>query len=453
LVRAGATPDLRGKGEIDPDLDSDSLRRLVETGPWAQQLVAEHPNTSADVLFVLKDQPSIPLRLVVALHAHADEETLAVLCCDIEGDVRARAAANPNCPQEFVELLVVAGANSDLQGVHRKYGDLSTDQLIYLAGLGPWGRFLVARHPYSWHVFTDDEDQTFEVSKTSKVLGTTLTDVVRDPDWRVRSGLLDNVNMPETLLRTLLEPVTVGELTAVKQLSQEQIPDEALANLAVSASLEVRLSLARHPAATPDILAQLLTDGTKEIRRLAANHPQTRAEDVQRLVRAGSTPDLMGLSEPDPTMTEAEIAQLLDGGIWARQLAVRHPNTDPKTMARLLCDEDPKIREWAAVHPNLSPETKRNLLRAGSGTDFQGVMPPDPDLPVEVLWEIAELGAFGAVVVANNPYAPADLLDALADNDDWQMRLYVAKNPGTGAETLGRLEIDPVEDVRKTAGR
>ena len=38
LVRAGATPDLRGRGPIDPDLDGDSLRRLAETGPWARHL-------------------------------------------------------------------------------------------------------------------------------------------------------------------------------------------------------------------------------------------------------------------------------------------------------------------------------------------------------------------------------------------------------------------------------
>ena len=394
LVRAGATPDLRGKGEKDLNLDADSLRRLVETGPWAQQLVAEHPNTSAEVLAVLKDQPSMPLRLAVATHPHADEATLAVLCCDSEGRIRAQAVAHPNCSPELIDLLVAAGAEPDLQGVSRQVGDLSADQLIGLADLGAWGRFLVARHPGSAHIITNHGKPTSEVSKASEVSPpeTLLAVIAHDPDWRVRSGLLDNSNTPEALLLTLLEPISAEALAAVKQLSHPQILDDALAYLAASSSLEVRFALARHPAATPDVLAQLLSDGAKEIRQLATSHPHTRAEDVDRLVRAGSTPDLLGLSEPDPTMTEAEIATLVEGGIWARQLAVRHPNASAETVARLLCNEEPKIREWAAVHPNLSSETKENLLRAGSGTDFQGVMPADQTLPAEALWEIAELG-------------------------------------------------------------
>ena len=49
LTRAGATPDLRGRQAPDPALDAVSLRRLVECGPWARELVSEHPNTSSEV--------------------------------------------------------------------------------------------------------------------------------------------------------------------------------------------------------------------------------------------------------------------------------------------------------------------------------------------------------------------------------------------------------------------
>jgi hypothetical protein len=91
----------------------------------------------------------------------------------------------------------------------------------------------------------------------------------------------------------------------------------------------------------------------------------------------------MALSEPDPSMSQAELADLSRRGLWARQLAVRHPNTSPATLARLVCDAEPKIREWAAVHPNAPQDTIQALFRAGSGTDFQGFMPPDPDMPRE----------------------------------------------------------------------
>jgi len=410
LVRAGATPDLRGKGPIDPDLDGDSLRRLAETGPWARRLVAEHPNTTAEVLAALKGQPSIPLRLTIARHPNADQDTLATLCADIEDGIRVRAIANPNCPAELIALLISAGARPDLLGVTRTFEPMIAQQLNRLAGLGPWGRFLVARHP-------DSQSDL-------------LSAISSDPEWRVRSGLLDNANTPEALIQALLEAPAADKAATIRFLSRPHIPAETQAKLARHPDSEVRLALARHPAATPEILGQLTSDGSKEIRRLSAGHPKTRAADLQLLVRAGSTPNLMGLSEPDPAMPVEDIRALLDGGVWARQLAVRHPTTDGDTLARLLCDREPKIREWAAVHPNLPAGIKRDLIRAGSGTDFQGFMPPDPDLPPDRLRQICALGSWGEWVVANNPYAPADLLETLAQSKDPRVRQFVARNPG-----------------------
>jgi hypothetical protein len=431
LVRAGATPDLRGKGEVDPDLDPDALRRLAEAGPWARQLVVEHPNTSTEVLAALKDQPSVPLRLAIAAHPNSDQATLATLCCDIEDEIRAQAVANPNCPSELIELLIAAGAAPDLQGVTRSFGDVTAQQLVQLADLGAWGRFLAARHP--------------------NCPPDLLTAISSDPEWRVRSGLLDNPNTPAALVQILVDAPDSGDIETIQFLSQPQISGQELAQLAHDPNPEVRMALARHPDATPDVLGLLATDGVKEIRALAASHPRIKAADLELLVRAGSTPDLMGLSEPDATMSGAEIQALLDGGVWARQLAVRHPNTDADTLAHLLCDGEPKIREWAAVHPNLPPETKRDLVRAGSGTDLQGIAPPDPDLPPEVLYRISRLGSWGAWVVANNPYAPEELLDKLADSDDWQVRVFVARNPSAPVMTVERLEKDLVEKVSQAA--
>jgi hypothetical protein len=422
LIRAGATSDLRGKGQYDPNLDGDSLRRLAETGPWARQLAAEHSNTTADVLAALKDQPSIPLRLAIAGHPNANQDTLATLGADIEDDIRVRALANPNCPAEVIASLIAAGARPDLLGVTRTFEPMTAQQLGRLAGLGPWGRFLAARHP----------DSPSDL----------LSAISSDPEWRVRSGLLDNANTPEALIQALLDSPPVDDLVTVRHLSRPSIPAEVQAKLARHPDLEVRLALARHPAATSKILGQLVSDGSKEIRRLAASHPNIRPADLALLVRAGSTPNLMGLSEPDPAMPAAEIQALLEGGVWARQLAVRHPNTDGDTLARLLCDREPKIREWAVVHPSLPDEIKRDLVRAGSGSDFQGIMPPDPDLPPDRLRQISDLGSWGEWVVANNPYAPVDLLEDLARSEDPQVRRFVARNPGTPATVLALLTKD-----------
>jgi hypothetical protein len=383
------------------------------------------------VLAALKEQPSIPLRLTIAAHPNADENTLAALGCDIDDRVRARASENPKFPDVIFNLLIAAGSTPDMQGVTSQFGDLSEEQISQLADLGAWGRFLAARHP--------------------GCPAELLTAITSDPEWRVRSGLLDNPHTPESLIQDMLDVSVSEKVENIRYLTQSHIPETFLSALANHPSPEVRMALARHPAATPDILGLLATDGVKEIRSYAAKHPRIKMGDIELMVRAGSTPDLMGLSEPDPGMTADEIQALLDGGVWARQLAVRHPNTGADTLARLLCDREPKIREWAAVHPNLSNEIKRELIRAGSGTDFQGIMPADPGLPPEALYRISQLGSWGEWVVANNPHAPAELLDTLGESDDWQVRLFVAKNPGTSAAVVARLRNDAVEEVCQAA--
>ena len=90
---------------------------LIAAGAGARVLILSDRNvpprrglTAADVLDALKRQPSIPLRLAIAAHPNADEATLATLCCDIEGGIRARAAANPHCPPELLGILVAAGS-------------------------------------------------------------------------------------------------------------------------------------------------------------------------------------------------------------------------------------------------------------------------------------------------------------------------------------------------------
>lgn len=104
-----------------------------------------------------------------------------------------------------------------------------------------------------------------------------------------------------------------------------------------------------------------------------------------------------------------ELKRLARGGYWARQLAVCHPACPPGTLARLLCDDDPKFREWAAAHPCVPTDVISDIYRAGGAHDFQGVAEGDPDMPVEDLRRVASLGPWGAWIVAWHPNAPDDL--------------------------------------------
>jgi hypothetical protein len=280
-----------------------------------------------------------------------------------------------------------------------------------------------------------------------------LTDIAKNPDWRVRSGLLDNPHTSLEVLEHLLGTQEATELASVQQLSSADAPPEVLDQLARHPNAEVRMAVARHPTITPALLGWLVTDGTKEVRRFVANNPRANPADIDLLVKAGSTPDLMQLSEPNPEMEVSVLDTLSRKGLWAQQLVVRHPNTSPDTLGRLVCAAEPKIREWAAVHPNAPKEVIQTLIRAGSSTDYQGFAPPDPTLPPEELRQLSNLGPWAEWVVAANPCTPPDLLERLAQSGDWRVRQFVAKNPNTPQTVLVHLAGDGVAEVSEEVVR
>jgi hypothetical protein len=391
LVRAGADHDLRGRGRPDPGMPEADLRRLVECGPWARQLVAEHPNASAEILDVLATQPSARLRRAVVRHPHLAPSTAARMCADGNETIRSRAAAHPACPANVLTAMHDAGADEMLSGVAATRPERpGADELRRVAALGPWGRFLAARAA---------------TCPTELVEG-----AAADPDWTIRSGVLDNPETPDELVRRVAGDEAGAGVTRLRTLSDADATGDDLASLADHVQPEVRLAVARHAGADADTIARLAVDRVPEIRRCAVAHQRIDPALHSLLVRAGSTDDLGRLAPPDPSITAGELDDLSRGGYWARQLAVRHPDTASETLARLLCDTDPKLREWAAAHPGVPRDAVDVLLRAGAATDFQGIAPPgDPQMSRTELRRVAALGPYGELVVSWHPNSPAHL--------------------------------------------
>jgi len=388
LIRAGADADLRGRRRPDPEMTSRDLRRLVECGPWAQLLVADHPNTSSEVLGVLADQPDTRLRAAVAGHLNVGESTLAHLCADGDAEVRRRAAVNPRRPDAVHDLLVRAGSDAGLGKLELGNDDaVDSVQLRELAALGPWGLFLAARRPVC----------PIDV----------LESAAAAPDWKVRSALLDNPSASDDLIQGAIE--LSPPFDDLRPLSNRNARAAELMPLAEHPQLEVRMACARHPNASVDAIAVLVADRSADVRRLAAQHPNLDAHDHERLVRAGSSKDLAVLADPDPDLDPSALDTLARGGHWARQLAVRHPATEPDTLARLLCDSDGKLREWAAAHPAAPQDVIDDIRRVGGAIDFQGVGESDPDAPAVLLERVAGLGPWGAWVVSWHPNSPPHL--------------------------------------------
>jgi hypothetical protein len=307
------------------------------------------------------------------------------MCADGDAEIRRRAAANPRRPDAIYRLLRRAGSDAELSGLeHDGDIEIDPDEFLELAALGPWGRFLAARRPGC-------PDQV-------------LAGVAADPDWKVRSALLDNHTTPDHLLERVTElPPPFDDL---RPLADRHARASELMALTRHQQPEVRLACARHPNALAAALAELAADRSADVRSLAAQHPNLDYDDHERLVRAGSSTDLTVLADPDPELDPTALDRLARSGHWARQLAVRHPATAPDTLARLLCDNDGKLREWAGAHPSAPRDVIAEIRRAGGAVDFQGIADPDPEAPAEMLQRVADLGPWGAWVVSWHPNTP-----------------------------------------------
>ena len=393
LVRAGSDAELRGRSTPDPDMSAFDLRRLVECGSWAQTLVADHPNTTDEILAALALSTDPAVRTAVARHGSTAPRTLGRLCCDTDEDVRRAAAVHPSCPEAITDLLAAAGADADLVSVGDPAARVDESDATQLASLGPWGVFLAARQP----------------SCPPDIVAAASS----HPDWRVRSALFDNPATPADLRERLVSAAVpeAGSID-VRSLARPDADPADLLALASHRDSGVRLSLARHVGLTPPIAEQLAMDRVGDIRRTVARRGVVEPGLLHRLTQAGSSPDLGRLTEPDPAMAADDLERLTLAGWWARQLAVRHPATPPDALARLLCDDDPKLREWAAVHENVPTDVVEAIHRAGGARDLQGVADPDPTMTPHELATVAELGPWAAWVVAWHPNAtPAQRLE------------------------------------------
>jgi len=94
-------------GGASPRRDALAARALVDANddPEDRAILAEHPDTSAEVLVLLAEDDAAPVRDVVASHPNTPPELLVVLSGDEEHWTRKGVAENPNATAETLVLL------------------------------------------------------------------------------------------------------------------------------------------------------------------------------------------------------------------------------------------------------------------------------------------------------------------------------------------------------------
>lgn len=212
-------------------------------------------------------------------------------------------------------------------------------------------------------------------------------------------------------------------------------------------------------------LARLLCDENFFVRRRALANDCAPRDVVGLLVRAGASADLRGKGKLDPNVAPGELERLAELGPFGRELAAAHPSAHERLLEHVATDAprsvtvtilkrpdcpvklleaacvsmDAEERRLAASHPKAPADLIRDLRRAGVDPELQTVRQPEQALPAEAIERLVALGQCGRVIAAMQTNCPPALLEAIAQDEDWRVRVAVLQNPDTPTAALEYL--------------
>jgi len=376
-------------------------------------LIANRKDAKFDNLYTLSKDESEFVRKYVAENENTTPELLDALSNDEEPRVRKAVADNPNTPDETLEKL-----KNDENAVVKR----SAKEAI---------RFKINKEAAEYketrlelEILADNEDDRIrrKVAIHPNASEELLDKLAYDKEEYVRG----NVALKKTSLKTLY------------RLSDDEYPG-------------VRRIIARNERMPEKILIKLLNDEEWFVRKEVFTNPSfpkelleifSRSDNEQQRVLAAGSP-LAGYSMVESLST--------DKSVWVREAVSENLNTPWSILIQLTDDEEKRVKDIAEEY--LVKRTLKYLkdcnIDGDDGCPY-GVKPR--------LLEIAESRDTSLPLFVNlaiNSATPKDILDILAKNYHWGVRLEVARNSNTSPKTLAKLaktaELDDVAVTQAVA--
>ena len=218
------------------------------------------------------------------------------------------------------------------------------------------------------------------------------------------------------------------------------MPISALSELAHDEDVIVRLAAASNTNLSPQTLRVLLTDDDARVRRAARANPSAEAEDVHKV-------DLERQHEPrGPERTRADLEEMAAHSRAETRIHVAHNKNTPADILKFLGGErrSVKVRRAVAAHSNTPAETLWSLA-ADKDLETNQVIALNATAPTELLVDLAGRSVDFALLVALNPGASSEILDALATDSEPLLR-YVAEMARTN-RALTQAPEEPAKSI------
>lgn len=310
------------------------------------------------------------------------------------------------------------------------------------------------------------EDVAWTLCGRAELPDELLGALLAHPDVELRKVLAMNLRLgPETRSRLADDPDMRVRGTLVEHCSyRHHVPTlaprapltvEAYERLAADTETRIREEVALQPYTPDHVRARLATDPSSSVRILLADHWKDLRDEVRTALL--NDPDAQVRHEARRKQEEAQVTLLpralaedlaRNPDARTRAAAAANPRLPEDLAAELGRDPDPAVRLAASTRPGLS-EAQRAAI------DYHD----DPNVVVRPLaWVLdqcedeqtmAECALSAHPVLRRSaaccPHLPPDLVDRLAADDDFVVRLFLAENhPSPPGQLLLRtvLEFD-----------
>lgn len=398
---------------------------------FVRSRVAKNPATEAPTLTRLATDPDDYVRSAVARHRHTPPQALAAMVAanDTSRYVRQGLASNPNTPSAGL----VPAAGDDYYTRRSIAENPNTD-------------------PETLRSLASDRDTTIvqKVAENKSTPEDVLVALAAHPSPSVAQGLSRHNFDPRTAQwRTITVRRQVGRRyeTTTKRVPVQQagrFPAAAIQSMATSEHQVLRQTAASQPDAPIEVMERLMGDEDMWVRSRLAENPSLPGAMVVQMAR----------TEPEARLiaTVAARADLPDEAIIAiaaRRTSDAHSKLPDRSVEVLLAHPDPAVRATATRLLDWNDTTVWAQMLADPTEEVR--VAAAAHCPLALLNEqVAHPCKKVRAALADRALA-AEILVALASDDEVTVRRRVVKNSHCPAEAMMGLAADRDQRVRAHA--
>ncbi|MFJ7073550.1 hypothetical protein [Streptomyces sp. NPDC098781] len=375
-------------------------------------------------------------------------------------------AANPSLPPELLDRLI-AVADTDLSGDLAERADLTPAQLTTLAARGDE---IAVRLAYDGRVSADDIDPATQPYAALALLdeGTGRPEwtpfLAAHPSTRCREKLAACPDLPPDVVRTLAAD---ADIQVVAELALWTTFPDTAASLARHPHAEVRRAVAANDSTPPAVLEMLISgEGLEPARRcLVCDQVETPFVHERSCARphcdlpSGAACDgshqstvheiqRMALLNP-ATPVDAAVPFADHTSMLLRSALATRTDLPSRVGTHLAQDPTPGVRADLAENPSIDDALIRTLA-ADRGHDVQRRLAHNPNVPLDVLTDLARTTRIGPTLLPRIAAASHQELAQLAASPDPAVRMLVAQRRDLPAAIRDTLAGDTDAKVAKS---